>query len=98
MALSNIFREPRREITESVVGIAAFAVLGAADWWFATWFANAVWVPGDDWWSWMVVGLAFGALIVFGLLLLTLFVHYIGEELCDFLENRGVDPRPKQRY
>lgn len=37
MALSNIFREPRREITESAIGLGIFAAAAWADYHFAVW-------------------------------------------------------------
>lgn len=91
MALSNIGNEPRREITESVIGIAAVVLYIAADYLTVT----------------LVFGLTDPLLIVAGSLgffivtigvipLLLLFTHAIGEEICDLLGR--ADPRPRQRY
>lgn len=95
MALSNIRREPRREITEQVVGIVVFVgymamVYGivdalhpkdTGDWIFFT-FIISVLLPA-----------------IFGLLFMLIhLIHGVGDIVCNLLGNIGLDPRPKQRY
>lgn len=96
MALSNMLREPRREITESAVGILTLGailvpVIGL-DYLIAV-ALHLVPLP---------IGMLFGILIemggfmlIFSLLQLT---HAIGDGVCTALENRGVQMRPRQRY
>lgn len=94
MALSNIFREPRREITESAVGIAIASIVIYGDWWFACWFQETV--AHDDK-QIRVIGMLVGilaAIIITGLVFLT---HWVGEEICDSLARRGLELRPKDR-
>jgi hypothetical protein len=95
MALSNILREPRREITETLFGMGALAIPILADVYFAVWFHkftgpnNACPIPVG-----MIIGILFFAFT--GILLL--ISHVFGEWICDSLADRGLDPRPKQRY
>lgn len=95
MALSNLFREPRREITESALGLAVFAVFLYPDYRFALWFGE---ITGDasgrcPWPIGMLLGAALLALCVLALFIL----HWVGEGICDFLARHGVELRPKER-
>jgi len=95
MALTNIFREPRREITESVIGITIIGALGYADLKFARWLQE-VSGPGYNEVPWplgMMVGLLVAAVFIF-LLFLT---HEVGDSICDALAERGLELRPKNR-
>lgn len=57
MALSNILREPRREIIETLVGIAIFIIPVYLDYRFGLWFEKATggprgaWGPGHGHWA-----------------------------------------------
>jgi polyferredoxin len=98
MALTNIFREPRREITEQIVGIVPIALFLFGDWKFSLWFQRQQPHPG---WPDIVLGMMVGLLIpvligIFSVLLL-FFTHYIREEICDSLAARGLELRPKNR-
>lgn len=97
MALSNIFREPRREITESALGIGALAIVLYPDYRFAIWLQAQTIDPhgnfGCPWPLGMIVG--FICLFFFGLVLFT--THSIGEGICNFLARHGAELRPKQR-
>lgn len=95
MALSNIGREPRREIIEQVIGVGFVVVYLVCDYQFARWVyaPESFWKdPGDL--TLMVGGLLFIP-IFYGLLL---FTHIMGEIVCGWLTVVGVDPRPRQRY
>lgn len=102
MALSNIFREPRREITESAVGVSVFLVFIWFDSLFAHWFygvTERIW-PGQGCpvplgYFLGLLTLLISTILVVGL---SLFTHFLGEELCDFMANRGLELRPKQRF
>lgn len=96
MALSNIFREPRREITEQLVGIAALAMFLYFDWHFAVWLKTVS--GGEQNGCPLVLGLACGAFAIALLIILWHLVHAFGESVCDFLKNRGLELRPKTRY
>ncbi len=103
MALSNIFREPRREITESVVGMIVVAALIFADYRFGMWLQNYLNAhsglsPGC-WNGFFIVGMIFGVFAIFAACqVLFIFPHWVGEVACDLLANLGADPRPKRRY
>ena len=103
MALNNIGREPRREITESAIGILAtivwlgVAFLVAAH--FDPYYVNG---PQDyrPSWAFSVSFITFviatvGPVLLFGVLFIT---HALGEEVCDWLKALRIDPRPRQRY
>jgi undecaprenyl pyrophosphate phosphatase UppP len=100
MALSNIFREPRREITETLLGIILAVALVWGDILLALSIANHT--PQKETTS-DIVGLALiipvtvvpAVIMGWGLLMAT---HFLGEKFCDFLARRGLDPRPKQRH
>jgi len=101
MALSNIMREPRREITESVVGFIAFVgyifvdylVSQAMDPYYVTtrysppWGLTIVFVM-------LFVGII-SPIVIFAAFYLT---HAIGEMVCGWMKAANVDPRPRQRY
>jgi hypothetical protein len=98
MALSNIFREPRREITETGIGLAIVAVPGAADFCFGLWVHREY--PPNTLSDGMVSGLVL--LVGIGILMflcacLLRVSHALGEAICDKLEGVGIHLRPRQR-
>ena len=97
MALSNIFREPRREITETVVGFMVFLGFAYIDMHFAFWFQG---VTGgfNNGCPWPIGFIFVGPVIMIVLILLALLIHAIGEWICNSLARRGLELRPKQRY
>ena len=100
MALSNIFREPRREITESVVGIVAVVPLGLADYVFGLWFRYLMGGPYDG--PYLLLSMLIGIFLSFICLVVGLvflgITHAIGDGICNILQNRGIHLRPRQRY
>jgi hypothetical protein len=101
MALSNIWKEPRREITETVVGFGAVvAGLGIplyGGYWVARWAAGPA-APFSQ-----VLGYGFcltmaGGLVCGMLLSLAFVIHEVGDEVCTTLEEHGIRLRPKRRY
>jgi hypothetical protein len=96
MALSNIRVEPRREITESLIGIVVVGVIGVGVWMLALWINSLRSTPN------MVASILCAMMTVaFGiplLVALVLFTHLIGEQVSSLLANLGIDPRPKTRY
>lgn len=107
MALSNMRIEPRREITESAIGIAALfviipvLVLGGVWFQYFTGGPFSIRTMNGDYCPWplgiliVVCSLFLTTLLIWGLNHLT---HYIGEKICDGMARIGWDPRPKQRY
>lgn len=104
MALSNTLREPRRELTESAVGILiTFGLLGGlswADYRFAVRVyevtgadANALPIPITMFFTPMILTVVL--ILIAGLLTAT---HAIGEGICNVLERNGVRLRPVKRY
>lgn len=101
MALSNIFREPRREITESVVGIAAAAIavgiVAPGDYYFALWFEEITGGHKTGGCPWEL-GMAFfgpcAGLLILGAILAT---HGLGDAICNRLERVGLQLRPRNR-
>lgn len=96
MALSNMLREPRREITESVVGLLIFAVYMSVSYWFALWICE------QDRATPFAVAMVFSMLgvfyVPFALMAVMFVVHVAGDIACDMLEAIGVHLRPRQRY
>lgn len=100
MALSNIFREPRREITESVIGGAIFAIPVVADYYFAVWFSTSP-VSGHSTFRWsvgMLVGLAAMAAIILAGTGILIGTHALGNAVCNAFERRNIHLRPRRRY
>lgn len=99
MALSNIRVEPRREITESLLGITFFGVLVYLTFLLGVYMHNhspannPMSVPGG-----MLMGLIMIIFAVAGIMGFLYFTHFIGEIVSDWLEAAGLDLRPKQRY
>lgn len=98
MALSNIFHEPRREITETAIGLGLLGGLfcGLYGWTCLTWG------PADakvvSFWGAMGVWTLVAVAGSVGLTVLCVFVHWVGEEIADVLEDHGIQLRPKHRY
>lgn len=94
MALSNIFNEPRREITETAIGALAISSFLLVDFWLVWMGSSATSFPG--YLAGMgIVGVIMLLVGMFGIGLF-LFMHFIGEEACDYLEDRGVHLRPRR--
>ena len=108
MALSNIFREPRREITETGVGVVAVAlglIVGSpiifADYFVALWFQQITGGERQGGCPWFM-GMMLIPLIIFvlGLVLsmVASVVHALGEATCAALDRHGIRLRPDRRY
>lgn len=107
MALSNIFQEPRREITESVVGIVVgscvLSLIGLLDHLVAVVLMHIHFDVGKyDPQPVDIVFFHFAAvfaLVVGGVGLWIFFhaTHSIGEDICDAFAKRGLELRPKIR-
>jgi hypothetical protein len=103
MALSNIRREPRREITESLIGIVVGGLFLGIDYCFSVWFYGVT--GGDAYKGAPIVPIAIGMLILpLGLSFLVLVwmvfaygTHALGEIVCEKLAAHNLDPRPKDR-
>lgn len=96
MALSNIFREPRREITESVVGIGVVVTLFVPDYFFADWL-HAHLLDRDGEGLPYFLGMPFGVAVLAACGIIIFVTHEIGEGICNLLQRHGRDPRPRQR-
>lgn len=106
MALSNVFREPRREITETLVGVGVVVLpvtlFFFLDYHFAVWLfaqtAKADGTGGIPLFAGMVLGTV--GSVMGGVLtaMLSVLVHAIGEDVCDALQRGGIHLRPRERY
>jgi uncharacterized BrkB/YihY/UPF0761 family membrane protein len=100
VALSNVFREPRRELIETGVGAVIVAGIVVITTIPATYIANTMTRvdPKFDYSLAFVLGVAI--VVVAGLLtcLIAMIVHSVGEEVCDKLEKNGIRLRPKERF
>lgn len=98
MALSNILREPRREITETVIGFALVGGYLIGDCRLASYVGPTL-DPDypKDWFADIVVLMAIGLLLTVLSVPLMFFIHFVGEEVCNALRRRGLDPRPVRR-
>lgn len=103
MALSNIFREPRREITESVAGLVVFAVVVFVDYSFGLWLQDYAGMCGPAGTSnsyiclpWQI-GMAFGILLALLAFLALIITHALGDAICNALDRQGIHLRPRNR-
>jgi len=107
MALSNILKEPRREITESLTGIVVFSVVmipfAWADYLIAVHIRTVTGHRPDEL---LIIPLVFatGLLTICAMVaisvgrLFLLGTHALGEVICTLLEKLGIQMRPRQRY
>jgi len=99
MALSNILKEPRRELTEQLLGTIVMGVAIVGDYGASVWFEKATVPIGTCPWPLGMVLLPLLAILVGLFLAAAIFLtHVIGELIADWMADRGWDPRPKRRY
>lgn len=97
MALSNIFREPRREITETVVGIALFAGFGVPDYFLVAYmYAHDTSKYLPPFLVYLLVMTFFVAAAVAAVVGVAFGIHAIGEVACNALDRRGIHLRPRR--
>jgi hypothetical protein len=97
MALSNMLNEPRREITESLVGIVMVTPLVVVDYYLGSWLTSQF-QPGQ-------CPLTLGMIIAFGIELIAIVflvyaafaTHALGEAICNALQACGIHLRPRNR-
>lgn len=113
MALSNIRREPRREITEQIAGLifmmayagwVAFSVHLSMEWHHPVYcyeYKDAVCVNivSGYWADPGDILITIGLMIAVWLIYpFLLLMHAFGEMVCNWMCAIGIDPRPKNRY
>lgn len=96
MALSNMKNEPRRELTESFLGITFTIVFLLADYKVAHWLASGFENSADRI-GFTVVFMAIGGCIVPLVIALAHLTHWLGDKICDCMGTFNLDPRPKNR-
>ena len=105
MALSNIFRELRREITETAVGLLVAVPLFAFDWWFSIKLPEWTACTPADYGAPPCAPFIINLLLVSPVCLLFLLllgtgmavaIHAAGEGLCDAMERHGLRLRPRR--
>lgn len=87
MALSNMLKEPRRELTEQFVGFGFIALAVSLD--YGTGRLLQHWFGGT-----IGLDMAMGAVVLVLLWLGALLVHSLGEVICEILAERGAELRP----
>lgn len=98
MALSNLFKEPRREITETLVGFVVITPFIVLDVWGARWL-QALQPHNARPFLIIMVLVALMMFVAFALSMLALLgIHTVGEKACNALARRGINLRPKERY
>lgn len=99
MALSNIFREPRREIVETVVGIGVAFIPLFLDYKVAKWLElNLSKEDPIPWPVGMILLPCLFILILAVLFFVLLFIHELGDIICNEFQRRGIYLRPRNRY
>lgn len=105
MALSNIFREPRREITESAVGIMVFAIPAALYAWIV--YIICRWIEGLSLrpdgtfgcpWGLAAIVVAPAMMVIgFAGYMALIATHALGDAACNALQRAGIHLRPRVR-
>ena len=101
MALSNIFREPKRELIEQWYGFVAFVVFAVGlvicDLAIVALNMEIGWVR--PFWDWKDIeaGQIFAIPGLFIVAFFVYLIHDLGEAVCNGMQARGRDPRPKNR-
>lgn len=95
MALTNVFREPRRELTESAVGLGIFSVYLFLDYQFSIWFQAAT-IDGNGGCPWGL-GMLIGLILTMISILVLFATHEFGDFVCNSLARHGLELRPKNR-
>ena len=103
MALSNILIEPRREFTETGMGITAFILFLIPPVIIQGYFPMYGNSPGDMPYLiglllWSLIYLATIAIGSFLGYITLILIHTVGEITCNLLEGIGIHLRPRQRY
>lgn len=96
MALSNIGKEPRREITESVIGIGVVVGYIFADYFVVSWLMSGAQNHTDQVVG-TVLGMLGGIVLVPISILFLLATHALGDGICNWFAALGADPRPRRR-
>lgn len=105
MALSNIFREPRREIIEQFFGMALVGGIISAVYWLSGWCFGPDWYDATS--TAGYIGERFLTMLIIGggtflAIIATIgawyLAHAAGELICELMAAAGFDPRPRQRY
>lgn len=99
MALSNIFNEPRREITETLVGIGGVLAVPALFYPLGLGINAEIGYRSLEWWQATIVGavgLFFLAVALVMLLVVAVALHRLGEGVCALLDGFGIELRPKR--
>lgn len=102
MALSNILKEPRREITETLAGLFIFVVLMWPDYKLGVLLRSLMVDSGGKpafpvLFCMFLAALGSVTAFFFGCLVLSA-IHAFGEIICEFLDGYGIRLRPKDRY
>jgi len=102
MALSNVLVEPRRELTEQVVGLLVAVLPMGLIAWVVRWFTPMA-VDGREPhlgdYAFVTFVVTSGGFIAFWVVVgVLLLIHAIGEVVCGALARAGLELRPKRRY
>lgn len=98
MALTNMLREPKRELIEQGYGLIAVGCFVAVDFALAAAVARlvdgTVHVPVSEFLCCAFISL----FVIAAAVVLLLIVHSVGEAICNAMARHGNDPRPRDRY
>lgn len=98
MALSNIRKEPQREITESLVGIGCLVMVLWLDFWGSSLINTRLFPKDPSMTVVLVIALPIALFILFLIGMGTIYgTHALGEKICGALADRGLELRPRQR-
>lgn len=99
MTISNMANEPRRELTESAVGLLVCAAVLTGVAWYLWWLTLLLhsWFPGNSMSDDFITALVGSILLGIVLAIAIPFTHFIGDLICDFFGDHGLHLRPVWR-
>jgi len=98
MALSNILREPRREITETAIGLSLIVLFCLADYYLADIVYSSMMMIDDRHDNFLhVMSFIASALVIIVIIGGFVLAHSMGQSLCDWLQKNNIHLRPKRR-
>lgn len=98
MALSNVLREPRRELIEQGLGVLAIGGFIGFDYIITSLIFADFMAPTTYLWADFAFAMFVGAAAIFLGFIGLHIIHWIGEAVCGAMARRGYDPRPTRRY
>jgi hypothetical protein len=88
MSLANILNEPKKELTESALGIIAVSIAASPAAVFAYWFAGKMQDEHTGWGFCFFLGFSLALFGYFLMAAIVAFTHFVGEQIVKAYQQR----------